>query len=213
MEDDKILREIIEKHSLRAVKTKFLGTTVVGFKMIQQLEAVKAEILEYYPESVSIVELHKRYEWPIWRVSGEIVPSRGMYTNVQEDESAVKWNPIYRPSIEDVAFSVIVHDQQICSLGEMKAIAAQVDEWATELEDECGEVTIFYDPIDYSIIRVVSEDAVGYSLDSYTVQLGIMIEDLYIRPSMPEIEDSIQPIHDLFEMFGKIFGSTQKNKA
>ena len=132
--------------------------------------------------TVTELMLHKRDGWELWaRTKGSI--EHGMFRTTSESEFSV--NIDWLDTSEQVAFRVVCEGMDPETLGDIRRKLRIADDFAQEvknilsaIEDRGNaEATIFYDPDqDYRINYWADNDTVGYSHDTHTYQVALMVD-------------------------------------
>lgn len=132
--------------------------------------------------TVTELMLHKRDGWQLWARTGASI-EHGMFRRVSNGEWTIEMSTAHESCA--VAFEVIVKGKEITSLNHMRALLDRATKFEDELSDIKQEVddrgntdfTIFYDPDqDYRIDYWADNDTVGYSHDTHTYQVALMVD-------------------------------------
>jgi hypothetical protein len=161
-----------------------LRQAITSFTISDLLQEVKAELTSE-GHTVHEVMLHKRDGWDLWARTRTSI-THGMFRRAAHDEWAIDIQvDSNRCDTEEVAFDLIAQGRTFTDLEEMRTAIDNVERMKENLENILSEVedrglteaTVFYDPDNnYAIRYWADNDTVGYSHDTHTYQVALMVD-------------------------------------
>jgi hypothetical protein len=131
--------------------------------------------------SVTELLLHKRDGWQLWHRRATSIDHR-MFRKATDSESVLEVN--ISDDDNEVAFDLIAQGRTFTDLEEMRRAIDNVETFKDELENILSEVedkglteaTVFYDPNNYAIRYWADNETIGYSHDTHTYQVALMVD-------------------------------------
>lgn len=180
------LEQVADMFGIEVVETtvgmngypKNLKRVLSGFDNVSQCLGLR-DILIGQGHSVDDLMLHKKYGWDLWERSNAYI-SKGMFKGAKDGDWYVDIH--IDDDSDEVAFSIIYHNDIFTNYREMLRVGYQVQDMAELLESILSEIEddglqmarVFYSPDqNYRVEYVISDETVGYSYDTHIYEVAL----------------------------------------
>lgn len=153
-----------------------LELAITDFDTITSLNDAMDILNNKYPLSdIRVVELTRKDGQALWN-RGDTTASVGKYSVIGDRDWAITFDPDTE-SAEQVAFEVVCEGRDLFDYETLQLMANICESFKDDISRYTENVIIFYDPNNnYKIDYVVGDESTGYSFDTRTVKLGIIID-------------------------------------
>lgn len=160
---------------------KQLKQVLTGFNSISECIMIK-EVLETEGHLVTELKLHRKDGWSLWERSNCPIRS-GMYMTISQNNWTIDVG--INDDEKQVAFNLICGGREFENLDDMTYYMDITVDFANELYHILSDLEyagvnsgrVFYNPDnDYNIDYFTHDESVGYSFDTHTYQIGLMVE-------------------------------------